>query len=222
MDRSADPPVYRLKIKHIRYLTENTFAVQLHRDDFRFKAGQYISLGLPGAESNKEYTLYSGENDEYLEILVREIIEGDLTRQLKLVRPGQIFEINGPFGFLKINEEDKHTARFVFIATGTGIAPFHSFIRSYPGIDYLILHGTRYYSEAYDSCEYPKNRYIHCTTGDSKGNFHGRVTSYLKTMEFTSRDIFYLCGNNKMIHDACEILQMREVAHRRIFSEAYF
>lgn len=214
--------IHRLKLKHIRYLTENTFVMQFERDGFRFKAGQYISLGYPGSEVNKEYTIYSGENDEYLEIIVREIIGGDMSQLLKSGKPGQLFEINGPYGMLKVSDDDKYRARFILVATGTGIAPFHSFIKSCPDLDYKLVHGIRSFSEAYDSCDYDKGRYISCTSGDNLGSFHGRVTNYLDNMELTNRDLFYLCGNNNMITDAYNILINRDIEETRIFSEIYF
>ena len=221
-DTSVIADIHRIKLSHIRYLTENTFVMQFERGGFMFKAGQYISLGYPGSASNKEYTVYSGENEVFLEVLVREIVGGDMSQQLKLGKPGQLFEINGPYGYLKISDEDKYRARFIFIATGTGIAPFHSFIKSYPDLDYKILHGIRHFSEAYDSCDYDKARYISCTSDDKMGSFNGRVTSCLSQMEFTGRDIFYLCGNNNMISDAYDILQNKGIEKTRIFSEIYF
>ena len=39
----------------------------------QFKAGQHIIAGLKGELDQREYSVYSGENDDYLEILVREV-----------------------------------------------------------------------------------------------------------------------------------------------------
>jgi ferredoxin/flavodoxin---NADP+ reductase len=214
--------LYKCKLKHIRYLTETTFVMQFDRNDIQFKAGQYISLGQPESKFHKEYTIYSGENEEHLDLLVREILEGNVSQQLKVSNPGQMFEISGPFGYLKINEEDKYSKKFIFIASGTGIAPFHSFVKSYPGIDYTVLHGVRYLHEAYDSCDYDPGRYMLCTTAESSGNFHGRVTSYLNTLKPDPDMLFYLCGNSSMIYDALNILLKKNISQETIFSEMHF
>jgi len=214
--------LYKSKLRHIRFLTENTFIMQFERNRLQFKAGQYITLGLQDSKSHKEYSIYSGENDEHIEILVREILQGNVSLQLKLSKPGQIFEINGPLGLLKISEDDKYSKKFIFIASGTGISPFHSFVKSYPGIDYTIIHGVRYFKEAYDSCDYEPGRYILCTSGESMGNFHGRVTAYLKTIETNPENLYYVCGNSNMIYDVNDILRKRDISEENIFSEIYF
>jgi ferredoxin--NADP+ reductase len=171
------------KIRQIRFLTENTFVLRLDRNDIEFRAGQYITVGLKNSLHYKEYTIYSSEKVDYLEILVREILDGDMSLQLKYCRPGQSLAINGPYGFLTLNDEDIYNKKFIFIASGTGIAPFHSYVTSYPGIDYILLHGVRYIKEAYDKEDYDPQRYVLCTSGEKNGTYNGRLTGYLKRMK---------------------------------------
>jgi ferredoxin/flavodoxin---NADP+ reductase len=209
-------------IKKIRFLTENTFVLTLDRKGLQFKAGQYITVGLKDALQHREYSVYSAENDNLLEILVREVMDGDVSLQLKHCKPGQLLEVNGPFGYLKLNSEDMYSKQLIFIASGTGIAPFHSFITSYPGIDYLILHGVRNVNEAYDKKDYEPQRYILCSSRERNGNFYGRVTNYLQSFRIKPDMSFYLCGNSNMIYDVYNILRKKEVPPERIHSEVYF
>ncbi|NJM14595.1 MAG: hypothetical protein HC896_03735 [Bacteroidales bacterium] len=44
----------------------------------------------------------------------------------------------------------------MFLATGTGISPFHSIVNSLPGLNYKLLHGVRYINEGYDKADYDK------------------------------------------------------------------
>ena len=62
------------KIRQIRFLAESTFVLRLDRGNIQFRAGQHIIVGLKGELNQREYSVYSGEKDDYLEILVREVL----------------------------------------------------------------------------------------------------------------------------------------------------
>jgi ferredoxin/flavodoxin---NADP+ reductase len=210
------------KILQIRYLTESTFVLRFDRGDMQFKAGQHIIAGLEGELNQREYSVYSGEKDDYLEILVREVLNGKVSSQLKHCRPGQLLQVNGPFGSFGIEPFDMFQRKLVFIATGTGIAPFHSFVRSYPGINYTLIHGVRYNDEAYDRNDYDPGRYILCTSKENNGGHKGRVTKFLTGFQVDHKMLFYLCGNNNMIYEVYHILRDKGISDERIFTEVYF
>jgi len=109
----------------------------------------------------------------------------------------------------------------MFIATGTGISPFHSFVTSYPGINYTILHGIRETDEAYEKEDYDPKRYVPCVSKGNTNKYNGRVTDFLRTTGWTDM-LYYLCGNNNMIYDVCRILKNKGVHPERIFTEVYF
>jgi len=210
------------KILDIRFLTESTFIMRLERKNIQFRAGQYITIGLQGSTQHREYSIYSGEQDDYLEVLIREILQGDITPQLKTCKAGQYVEVNGPLGFMKLDREKIPTHKHVLIASGTGIAPYHSFISSFPEMDYTILHGVRYRKEAYDQGEYNPDRYVLCTSREINGNYNGYVTSYLDQMEIDPATIYYVCGNSNMVYEVYKILGDKGVARENIHSEVYF
>jgi ferredoxin--NADP+ reductase len=210
------------KITGIRVLTESTFVLRLDRRDMEFRSGQHIIVGLQGELNQREYSIYSGENDDYLEILVREVPEGSVSLQLKNCKPGDLLQVNGPFGSFGIEKFDLFSGKHIFIATGTGISPFHSMVRSYPGMDYLLFHGVRYSTEAYERNEYDKDRYILCTSKEGSARQKGRVTKFLPAYPFSPGSIFYLCGNSNMIYEADHILSDRGIPADRIFAEVYF
>lgn len=81
------------KIRQIRVLSEGTFVLRFDRGNMQFKAGQHIIVGLKGELNQREYSVYSGENDDYLEILVREVPEGIVSLQLKQCIPGQLLQV---------------------------------------------------------------------------------------------------------------------------------
>ena len=210
------------KIRQIRFLTEGTFVLRLDRGKMQFKSGQHIIVGLKRELNLREYSVYSGENDDYLEILVREVLNGKVSLQLKQCKPGQLLQVNGPFGSFGLEKFDMFSRKLVFIASGTGIAPFHSFVRSYPGINYILLHGVRYNIEAYERSDYDNHRYILCTSKERKGENKGRVTRFLHGYPVKPDMLFYLCGNNSMIYEVYHILRDKGIRDENIFSEVYF
>ena len=210
------------KIRQIRFLTENTFVLRFDRGNIQFKSGQHIIVGLPGELNQREYSVYSGEKDEYLEILVREVLQGSVSLELKKCKPGQFLQVNGPFGSFGLETFDMFSRKIVFIATGTGIAPFHSFVRSYPGINYTLIHGVRYSNEAYERNDYDPHRYILCTSKESKERHKGRITRFLPGYPVEPDILCYICGNNNMIYEVYHILRDKGVPDENIFSEVYF
>jgi ferredoxin/flavodoxin---NADP+ reductase len=222
--KGSDPVVSTdlYKIRQIRFLTDSAFVLRLDRGNIQFRAGQHIIVGLKGELNQREYSVYSGEKDDYLEILIREVLSGNVSQQLKHCKPGQSLQVNGPFGSFGLEKFDMFSRKLIFIATGTGIAPFHSFVKSYPGINYNILHGVRYKYEAYERDDYDPRRYFLCTSKENNDGHKGRVTKFLTGYTVDPDMLFYLCGNNNMIYEVYHILRNKGVPDEKIFSEVYF
>jgi ferredoxin--NADP+ reductase/benzoate/toluate 1,2-dioxygenase reductase subunit len=210
------------EITHVRFLTDTTFVLRFKRENLKFKAGQRIIVGLQRDPDQREYSVYSGENDDYLEILVKEISDGNLSVKLKQCKPGQFLQVNGPFGSFGSENYDRLSRKLIFIATGTGISPFHSIIRSSPAINYTLFHGVRFRNEAYEREEYDASRYIICTSKESSGGRKGRVTKFLSEYKVTPEMLFFLCGNGNMIYEVYHILRNKGIPSEKIFSEIYF
>lgn len=210
------------KVIEKRQLTEHAFVLSMPRARFQFTAGQHLSVSIPGDYQSREYSIYSPENGERLEILVKEVEGGYFSPKLKHLNPGDMVEVHGPFGKFGIDEKRMNTHRHVFIASGTGIAPFHSIVKSYPGLNYHLIHGVRFAEEGYERHEYNPQRYTLCTSRDKKGDFKGRVTEFLKKTKFDENTCFYLCGNSDMIFDSMEILSEKGFSREHVNVEVYF
>jgi ferredoxin--NADP+ reductase len=210
------------KLEEIRPLTNETFSLKLPKARFAFKAGQHLSLGIHGDYQSREYSIYSSESDHNLEVLVKEIDHGYFTPKLRKLKAGDLVEVHGPFGNFGMETEAARSGKFVFIASGTGIAPFRSMVRTYPEMDYTLIHGVRNANEAYDRSEYASDRYVLCTSRDSQGTYQGRLTGYLVNCTFAPETHFYLCGNSDMIFDALEILKDKGFEREQIHCEVYF
>lgn len=210
------------RIQEVRNLTDTTYILKFDKNDMGFEPGQHITLGLIGDSQLREYSVYSPNNVDYLEVIIKEVEDGLVSKKLRRLQKGDIVNVDGPFGYFTIDTKKATTQKHLFIATGTGIAPFHSIINSTPDLDYTLLHGIRFGNEQYEADSYEKGRYIACTSRDEKGHFHGRVTDYLTKNNVDSNTFVYLCGNYEMIHTAYDILTTKGLSPDNIRTEVYF
>src|ERR1035437_10497890 len=108
----------------------NAFVLRVERNGVAFVAGQHINLSLWRSPYKRPYSIYSGEEDPYLEFLIKEILSGDTSPFLRKLKPGDFVELDEPEGKFTIDEKDLNK-RIYLVGTGTGIAPFRSFIKTY-------------------------------------------------------------------------------------------
>ena len=220
MDLKIDTRFY--SVQSVISITDHSFIVRIPRKGLAFRAGQHISVGIKGESNFREYSIFSGEEDNFLEFLVKEIKTGYFTPRLRKLRMGQLLDINGPYGKFGISKEKETTHKHIFIASGTGIAPFHSIVKSNPTLNYHLIHGVKNSSEAYARNAFAPERYTLCTSRDGSGNYAGRVTKLIEDTTFEPDTHFYLCGNNKMISDTVEIIKEKGFPRSSISAEVYF
>ena len=207
------------QIIDLKRYSKNTIKISIENNFKNLFAGQCFSLGIPGMGINREYSIYSGEKDNHVDFLIRILNDGVLTSKLNQLNINDEIEISGPFGEFILNSEIKK--KYLFIATGTGIAPFHSFIKTFKDLDYFLLHGIRTSSDKYDYDEYDKNKIDFCISRDKGVTKFTRVTEYLKTLKIEKFNEIYLCGNRHMISDCTEIINHQK-PDSVIMTEVFF
>ncbi len=210
------------EILDVRFITDSTFVLRFERKGIEFEAGQHICVGPPNGIHTREYSIYSAEKDDFIEILVKEVENGLVSPSLKKLQKGGFVVVEEPVGYFTINKELPTDQEYVFIASGTGVSPFHSFVLSKENLNYSLLHGVKYGSEGYDSEIYDSKRYKLCTSQEGTGDYYGRVTEYLKEKPFGKSAQYFLCGNCNMIHDVYDILEDQGVSTDNIHAEVYF
>ncbi len=208
------------KVLEVRRLTASTAVIRFERQGLEFAPGQYIRVGIEGDPEIRDYSIYSGADDDYLEVLVRRVEDGLVSKQLCDLTPGEEVSVGGPYGHFKLVDEVRSHS-LLFVATGTGISPFHGFVKSYPDLSYTLVHGTSKLEEAYEADFYGEN-YFHCVSREDGGDYKGRVTDYLRTLDIDRDCQAFLCGNCDMIYEAFDLLQEKGLPTSNIHTEVYF
>lgn len=189
---------------------------------FDFLPGQFVRLAMDGYQ--RDYTMISEPGATTLDFCIAVEAAGRFSSAIQAAANGEIFHFDGPLGHF-VHQGAVNPA--VFVATGTGVAPFVAFCRSGLRGD-LLLHGVftperlvyrqvlRAGVHTYVACVSRKGA---VDQGDT-ALFPGRVTRYLETKLAPGTYDFYLCGRRAMIRDAVAIID-RRFEGSRLFLEAY-
>lgn len=189
---------------------------------FDFKAGQVIGIALQENGPRRLYSICSGENEEDIKILYNVIEEGYLTPRLADLEAGDTIWITEPRGEFICDEDPA-----VWIATGTGIAPFYAMLRSGLAGNKTLIHGNRYLEQFHFYNEFGASlgeSYHRCCTAEQDENvYHGRVTAFIEEVPVLNPSLkYYLCGNAEMVVETRDILISKGIPFDHIISEIYF
>jgi ferredoxin-NADP reductase len=124
-------------------------AVQALEEPFPFEPGQYATLGLMGTLGGQEKLIQrpmsissSADDTSEYEFFIRHVEAGGFTPLLWERSVGDPINIKGPKGKFLLQEDGR---RALFVASGTGLAPFISMIETLRGRgrtrDIVLLHG---------------------------------------------------------------------------------
>jgi len=225
------PPVPETSIKQIydatllarRWLSNTVFEIELTRPaSFIFSPGQ--RLRFIENDMERDYSLVSIPEDPIIILCIRRVKNGKFSNILATAKIGTRLTFSGPHGYFIFHFSGK---RVVFVATGTGIAPFVSMAKS-GARDFILLHGVRRPEDIFYEAffRHTTKRYVPCLSGSSfdapspPDAFHGRVTEYLgKKLPIGSYD-FYLSGRQEMIRDVISIVDEHfpeSLVHTEIF-----
>ncbi|MEM0106816.1 MAG: FAD-binding oxidoreductase [Candidatus Micrarchaeaceae archaeon] len=113
-----------------------------------FSPGMFMMLTYAdkstGEKISRAFSIASPPNSDYLEFFIH-LIHGRFTSKLETAKIGDIYYVSGPYGQFKFDEaSDK---KVLFLAGGTGIAPFVSIMRYISskklGTDVVLIYSIR-------------------------------------------------------------------------------
>lgn len=204
-----------------RSIAKDVYVLSFQRD-FNFTAGQIIAVDIIPNGTPRLYSIASGENEKNIDILFDEKLDGKLTPFLSNLTSGDTIYVSEPFGDFRCEDENCW-----FIASGTGIAPFVSMIRSGMAKGKKLIHGGKndenfYFSDLIE--KELKNDYVRCASQQTDTSFYkGRLTKWLVEQSVFSKEIsYYLCGSSEMVVDVRDFLIKKGVSFDKIISETYF
>jgi ferredoxin/flavodoxin---NADP+ reductase len=221
MSSSQNHPVQAVAINFSEQLSPGFYLIGFKRS-FNFVAGQVIGISLREDNARRLYSICSGENEEEIRILYKVVEDGYLTPQLSDLEAGDTIWISPPGGVFTSNTEPA-----IWIATGTGIAPFYSMVRSGLGKNKILLEGNRYLEQFHFYEEFSEilgDNYIRCCSKESNESVYaGRVSSYLEEQADLNPDLkYYICGSAEMVVEIRDLLIGKGIPFSHIISEIYF
>ncbi len=213
--------MHRVKVTRIETIARDVYVLEFERF-FNFEAGQIIRLGWEEKSDPRLYSIASGEKDRHIQILFNVVGDGYLTPLMSRLKAGDEIFSSLPFGRFTGTSGPAW-----WIASGTGIAPFISMLRSGQDQNKTVIHGGRFADSFYYSEEFlpglGSNYFRCCSRCEGDGLFHGRITDYLRQLpSLPAEPLYYLCGSAEMVVDTRDLLISRGVAFTRIVSEIYF
>jgi Na+-transporting NADH:ubiquinone oxidoreductase subunit F len=233
---------YRGKIIARRPLTPTIqeLTIGLGGEAFEFQAGQCIQLHCPpydGMERgvSRAYTISSmPSRKDAIELMIRHVPGGICsTWACTMLCEGDEVEFTGPHGDFHIHDGD---AEMVWIAGGSGMAPFWSMIRDlaekgnrrkvtfcfgavYRRELFLLEEFQRYQNEL------PWFRFVPALSGpaesDTWAGQRGLVTEVLFRDGSIAPQEAYLCGSPGMIAASINVLRQKGVAEKRMYYDEF-
>ena len=207
----------------IEPIDSGLFFLTLERDGMEFDAGDCVAL-YTDAGTSRPYSIASGANSSTLRFLIREMDGGEVSPWLARRRQGDRIGVSPPFGWFRPGQHAEGGPS-VFIATGTGIAPFLAYRETFPQRPpEALLFGARTIKGAAGSGSFADwcPLRLALSREPHPAGHHGRVTDLLEELVMPPDTHYYLCGLESMIRDAGNRLQERGVDLLHIHREVFF
>ncbi len=239
MPKKTAPEYFDVTVGPIRDFGNDTKDFEFLFDpgrETRFIAGQFISVVLPrdGKVIRRAYSIASPpEEPRHLNLIIKRVEGGLVTNWFWTLKPGDRFQGHGPFGkFILPPQVDFEP---LFIATGTGIAPFRSMIHSLLSAGFKgrmsLLFGARFetmipYHEEFLELARANPHFTYLPTVSRPTPAWKGASGYVQTqveklLSNPSAVRVYICGLNEMIQPVQEVCWKAGLPKDRISYEKY-
>ncbi len=202
-------------------------------EDLGYEPGQIAALVLKVGDKRltKPYSIASRPGDRSaFELCIKLVPDGRATPFLHTCEAGFTAKLIGPTGGLRTDKAD--TDRLVFVATGTGIAPFRSIIThlraSGDNRRVELIAGSRFDTEVlfvdeWHQLETDWDQFSYTPVVSRPSEAWSGATGHVQEHLGESLDdaTFFLCGLPAMVDDTKELLRDAGVAKGRIKTETF-
>lgn len=104
-----------------------TLELDVDGDAPAFLPGQYVNIDVPGSGLSRSYSFSSAPGERRLSFLIKRVPGGLMSAWLDRAQAGQRLELTGPLGSFYLREVARP---LLFLAGGTGLAPFLSMLET--------------------------------------------------------------------------------------------
>ena len=200
--------------------------------DFRFIPGQYIDVIGPEGVRRSYSLANSCFADKLLELHIRCVQGGTMSNYwFNQAKPNDLLRLNGPLGTFFLREIADMD--LIFLATGTGIAPVKSMLKSIPNLlpgkrpkTVTVVWGGRQLQDLYFNVEEIPGLYTYIQVlsrpadgwAGAKGYVQGVILS--KNLDL-SNTVVYACGSDAMIQSAKTQLGKIGLSDKCFYSDAF-
>ena len=223
-------------IKHLAFSREDS-------DALTFVPGQFITLlfEVEGKTKRRSYSIASipGKTDE-TEIAISYMQGGIASETLFNLPADASLTCSGPFGRLVMRDTDE-PARFILVATGTGVAPYRSMLPEIARrlevdveLKFILLLGVQYrkdllyvndfieFSNTHERFEFRAYLSRDELENAQQHEYKGYVQSAFPDLSLDpDEDLVYLCGNPNMIDTAFAWLTDEGFSPKSVRREKY-
>jgi len=213
-----------LDVQEVLWHSEHVFELRLAGHDFPYVPGDCAALFSGDGQASRPYSFASAPHEPVLRFVIRRMPGGEVSPYLAERRPGDRVCISPPFGWFRPGQAIPPSP-FVFIATGTGIAPFLAYLGAYPDRPpAALLYGVRLQRDAVyaDWIKARSPLRLAVSREDCSGAYRGRVTDLLGDVPVDALHHYYLCGLDAMIDQTTNWLEARGVPTVHIHRECFF
>lgn len=236
----------KIKLLARRQASTKLFTLTFERPEgFTFKAGQFARLGLPSTDPAvaepiiRAYSIASAPEADHLEFFITAVEGGALSPRLAALQPGAEVFLDGEAQGALTPERVPGGETLWLMATGSGLSPFASMIRSeavwQQWQDIVLVESVRTFDEAVLARELvaamPEDRrpqLLIATTRESdparQGDLAGRIPALITSNELervsgrtisAEKSRLLLCGNPGFIADTRAALKERGIVSPR-------
>lgn len=216
-------------VKEVEHLTDTISFVRFKMDGgtFNFQPGQFVSVMIEkeGKSISRPYSIASPpEQNEYIELCIRKVPDGFMSNYLSELKAGTQVRLRGPLGRFVLLEPIMND--IVFIATGTGVAPFISMLGHIyrrgsdvnPDRHFWLFLGVRYVKEMMYrdfleklSREHPNFHMVWVISRPETPDWRGRVGHVQDFLTAEVKDATgkqaYICGLRHMLEETKPICE---------------
>ncbi len=203
------------------------------RNEFHFTPGQFVSIKeeIAGREVTRAYSIASPPDGNRFALCLNRVPDGLVSPRLFALQPGEHVEMQEPLGYFTLRHPERPA---VFVATGTGIAPFRSMLLAAipTSAPITLLFGARHVYGLLYRAEFEGLARQHAhfqfvpTVTRPDGSWPGRTGRVQAHLDEALAHLaavpdVYICGMKEMVDDVRALLKQKGFDRKQIIYEKY-